>query len=433
MDQIIRAASALQGDLTIPADKSIAHRAALLSALADGPSHIVNYPRAADPRSTLACIRALGIQVDEEDDMLTIHGRGLHGFRAPDADLDCENSGTTMRLLTGVLAGQPFDSTLTGDESLRKRPMGRIADPLRTMGAALDLTEGKPPIHIHGGQTLSPIAYALPVASAQVKSCVLLAGLYADGETTVIETLPSRDHTERMMGLPIFDDGTRRHISVQGGMVIEPRTWAVPGDFSAAAFFLVAGSIVPDAKLMLRGVGLNPSRSAFLNVLQAMGADITVKNERELGGEPIADLVVRSADLHGVSVGGDIMPNLIDEVPALAVAAACAAGRTEVRDAAELRVKESDRIHTVVESLSALGCDVEELEDGFVITGRSDMRGTVLESHGDHRIAMAMAVAGLVAEGETRIVGADCASVSFPGFWDTLEAIAVTASREAEG
>ncbi len=425
--RVVRPASAVEGDLTIPPDKSVAHRTALLSAIADGTSHILNYPHSADPRTTLACLAALGVDTEEDEDMLTIHGRGLYGLEAPDAPIDCENSGTTMRLLAGILAGQEFDSTLIGDASLMQRPMARIAAPLRSMGARVDLKSGLPPITIRGRHPLKPLTYEMPVASAQVKSCVLLAGLYADGETTLIETLPSRDHTERMMGLPIFDEGDRRHISVEGGMRIEPRTWAVPGDVSGAAFFVVAASILPNSRLLLRGVGLNPSRSAFLDVLQAMGADIVIKNERELGGEPIADLLVRSSELTGVSIGGSIVPNLIDEIPALAVAAAYAEGKTELRDAEELRVKESDRIRLLVDNLTALGCDVEELEDGFVINGGSPMRGTQIDSHGDHRIAMAMAVAALAAEGDSVIDDPDCASVSFPGFWNALDAVSVQA------
>lgn len=423
MERVVRAASALEGDLTIPPDKSVAHRAALLSAIGDGTSHILNYPRSADPRSTLACIEALGIEMEEDEDMLTIHGRGLYGLTAPASTLDCENSGTTMRLLAGILAGQEFSSELVGDASLMRRPMERIAAPLRQMNAKVRLNGGFPPIYLEGSRPLQPMTYEMPVASAQVKSCVLLAGLYAEGETTVIEALPSRDHTERMLGLPVFEDGDRRYISVEGGMAVRARTWSVPGDFSGAAFFLVAGTIVPDASLLMRGVGLNPTRSAFLDVLRAMGADLTIKNERELGGEPIADIVVRSSELHGVSIGGSMIPNLIDEVPALAVAAAFAEGTTELRDAAELRVKESDRIRVLVQNLSELGCDVEEREDGFVINGRAPMRGTRVESHGDHRIAMAMAVAGLAAEGETTITEAECAAVSFPGFWETLDAV----------
>ena len=395
----------------------------MLSAIAEGTSHIANYPRSADPRTTLACIEALGIDVEENEDILTVHGRGLHGLQAPSGPLDCENSGTTMRLLAGILSGQEFGSSLIGDASLMKRPMERIASPLRRMGAKVSLNNGHPPIDITGGQRLRPLNYEMPVASAQVKSCVLLAGLYADGVTTVIESLPSRDHTERMLGLSTIDDGESVKISVEGGMTIAPRTWAVPGDFSGAAFFMVAGLIVPDSELHLRGVGLNPSRSALLDVLRAMGGDIGTTNEREVGGEILGDLRVRTSELHGVTVGGRIVPNLIDEIPALSVAAAYAHGTTEIRDAAELRVKESDRIRLIVDNLAAMGADVSEREDGLVIHGGSQLRGGRVDSQGDHRIAMAMGVAALAAKGDTTVIDPDCAAISYPGFWDAIDSV----------
>ena len=418
-------ARSLLGVVELPPDKSIAHRAALLAALADGTSRLVNYSPAADPQSTLACLRQLGVPIyEDEHGILIVEGRGLEGLQAPDRPLDCGNSGTTMRLLAGILAGQPFDSTLVGDASLSRRPMERIATPLRQMGAELTLTDGHAPIHIRGGRTLQSITYRLPVPSAQVKSCVLLAGLFAEGETTVIETVPSRDHTERMLGLSVVEMNGARYLTVRGGMRIPARTWTIPRDFSAAAFFLVAGTIVPDSEIRLPGVGLNPSRAALLDVLRAMGADITVENERSYGGEPIADLTVRSSTLHGVQVGGTLIPNLIDEIPVLAVAAACATGRTEVRDAAELRVKETDRIAAMAENLQALGAHVEVFDDGLAIEGDHRLRGTTVRSFGDHRIAMAMGVAGLVAEGETLIEGAECARISFPGFWEVLDRLA---------
>ncbi len=423
MSRVVVPASSLRGDLQIPPDKSVAHRTVMLSAIAEGTSHIANYPRSADPRTTLACIEALGIDVEENEDILTVHGRGLHGLQAPSGPLDCENSGTTMRLLAGILSGQEFGSSLIGDASLMKRPMERIASPLRRMGAKVSLNNGHPPIDITGGQRLRPLNYEMPVASAQVKSCVLLAGLYADGVTTVIESLPSRDHTERMLGLSTIDDGESVKISVEGGMTIAPRTWAVPGDFSGAAFFMVAGLIVPDSELHLRGVGLNPSRSALLDVLRAMGGDIGTTNEREVGGEILGDLRVRTSELHGVTVGGRIVPNLIDEIPALSVAAAYAHGTTEIRDAAELRVKESDRIRLIVDNLAAMGADVSEREDGLVIHGGSQLRGGRVDSQGDHRIAMAMGVAALAAKGDTTVIDPDCAAISYPGFWDAIDSV----------
>ncbi len=421
MKRTLRPAPTLLGHIELPPDKSVAHRAAILAALAEGSSQIVNYPASEDPRSTLACLRALGVEMEEREGILYVEGRGLEGLTPPRAPLDCGNSGTTMRLLAGVLAGQPFDVVLTGDASLRRRPMTRIAEPLEAMGAGVTLTEGHAPIRLEGGRRLHGITYRLPVASAQVKSCVLLAGLFAEGTTTVVESIPSRDHTERMLGLDTFETGGLRRLSVTGGRRIAPRTWAVPRDFSAAAFFLVAASIVPLGEVRLPGVGLNPSRTAFLNVLRAMGAHVEVHHEREHGGEPMADLVVRPAPLHGVTVGNPLIPNLIDEIPALAVAAACAEGRTEIRDAAELRVKETDRLAALAANLRALGAHVEERPDGLVIEGGRPLHGATVDSFGDHRIAMAMGVAGLVAEGETTVTNAGCARVSFPGFWKELK------------
>ena len=423
MNQTVSRARRLHGAVSLPADKSIGHRTALLSALADGRSRIENYPSSADPQSTLNCMRQLGIPVDQDGDTVHIDGQGLNGLSAPDAPLDCGNSGTTMRLLSGILAGQPFGSVLTGDASLRSRPMARIADPLNAMGAEVTLTDGHAPIHIIGGAALQGMTYPLPIASAQVKSCVLLAGLFAEGTTTVIETTPSRDHTERMLGLDAQTTDGERHLTVEGGHRIPARTWHVPGDFSAAAFFLVAGSIVPGSTLQLDGVGMNPSRNALLEVLRSMGADIAVANERMKGGEPIADLTVRHAALTGARVTDPLIPNLIDEVPVLAVAAACATGHTEIRDAAELRVKETDRLDAMAQNLRALGADVEEFEDGLAIEGPASLTGATVSSFDDHRIATAMGVAGLVAEGTTTVTDADCASVSFPGFWEELHAV----------
>ncbi|NNF58022.1 MAG: 3-phosphoshikimate 1-carboxyvinyltransferase [Rhodothermaceae bacterium] len=420
----VEPAVALAGRVTLPPDKSIAHRAAILSALAEGETQIVGYPAAADPQSTLTVLRALGVEIEGRDDSLFVQGVGLRGFHAPEGPLDCGNSGTTMRLMAGVLAGQGFPSTLVGDASLSRRPMDRIAEPLRQMGAALTLTDGHAPVRIDG-RPLRGIEYRLPVASAQVKSCVLLAGLLAKGPTTVIETTPSRDHTERMLGLPVFSLGAERHISAEGGAPVPWGLRVVPRDFSAAAFFLVAGSVVPTATLELLQVGLNPSRTALLDVLRAMGARIEVQNERERGSEPIGDLRVHAPEgLVGVEVGGALIPNLIDEIPVLAVAAACAGGTTTIRDAAELRYKETDRLAATAAFLQAMGASVEETPDGLVIEGGHPLRGATIESRGDHRIAMAAAVASLTASGATTIEGADAVAVSFPGFWDELDALA---------
>lgn len=413
---------ALHGTLLLPPDKSIAQRAALFAALGEGPSHLVNYPEAADPQSTLTCVRALGIAVTEDaNGTLRVEGRGLRGLEAPADPIDCGNSGTAMRLLAGILAGQPFGSTLVGDASLSRRPMQRVLRPLAEMGALIESTDGHAPLNIVGGQRLRGITYELPVASAQVKTCVLLAGHFAEGDTTVVEPVATRDHTERMLGLDVLELSGARHITVRGGQPIRAQTWTIPRDFSAAAFFLVAGSIVAEGEIRLPGVGLNPSRAALLDVLRAMGADISVTNEQTSGGEPVADLLVRPAKLQGVTVEGDLVANLIDEIPILAVAGACAEGTLTVRDAHELRVKETDRIAAIVRNLRALGAEVEEFEDGLRVHGGRPLAGTVVASYHDHRMAMAMGVAGLVASGETIVEDASSASVSFPGFWDALE------------
>jgi len=330
-----------------------------------------------------------------------------------------------MRLLSGILAGQPFGSVLTGDDSLKQRPMQRIADPIKAMGGRVNLVDDHAPIRLRSSRGgLNAIRYRLPMASAQVKSCVLLAGLYADGRTTVIEPTPCRDHTERMLGLETHEIGGVREIYVDGGHRIEPSTWTVPGDFSGAAFFIVAATITPDSDLRIENVGLNPSRTALIDVLREMGANIEVENERAEGSEPIGDLRVTSALLRGVKVGGRQIPNLIDEIPVLAVAAACAEGRTEIRDAEELRVKETDRLHAITENLRAMGAQIEERTDGLGIDGNGpQLLGTSVDSFDDHRIAMAMGVASCVAHGETEISDADCARVSFPGFWDELDRV----------
>ena len=430
---VVHPAAALAGTPALPADKSVAHRVALFSALADGESEVVGFSDAADPHSTLACLRALGVEMEERPDVLgddgtptlVVRGVGLDGLRAPSAPLDCGNSGTTMRLLAGVLAGQRFDSVLTGDASLSGRPMSRIADPLRTMGAEIDLTDGHAPIRI-AGRALTGTTYQLPVASAQVKSAVLLAGLFAKGTTTVVEPVATRDHTERMLELDVMEVGGERHVSVEGGRAIQPRLRVVPRDVSAAAFFLVAGSITEAATIQLSGVGLNPTRSGVLNVLRAMGADIRVSNERERGGEPLADLRIEApGGLSAVEIGGDIIPNLIDEIPVLAVAAAYAEGRTVIRDAEELRVKETDRIEATAAFLRAMGAAVEERPDGLVIDGGRPLHGAEVEARHDHRIAMAAAVAALGASSPTTIRGASAAAVSFPGFWDALDHVAI--------
>ncbi len=426
MEQAVRRPPRLRGTLRVPGDKSISHRAALLAALADGPSRIRSFLAGEDCLATLGCLRALGVQWRLEDGgTLEVTGAGLHGLREPDQVLDCANSGTSMRLLSGILAGQPFLSVLSGDASLRSRPMDRVAEPLRLMGATVAARAGGrlAPLSISGGN-LHGIRYRLPVASAQVKSAVLLAGLFASGETVVEEPAPSRDHTERMLeraGVDIRREGPA--IRLLAPSRLEPLDMTVPADVSSAAFWLVAATVHPDAELRLLGVGLNPTRTGLLDVLRQMGADIEVEEERTAGGETAADLVARSSRLQGVEVGGEIIPRLIDEVPALAVAASFAQGRTVVRDAAELRLKESDRIAAVAGQLRALGARVEELPDGLVIEGGDGLRGGRVDSGGDHRLAMALAMAGLLAEGETLVAGADAVDISYPAFWHDLESV----------
>ena len=424
MPRSVLPTSRLEGSITLPSDKSIAHRAALFAAFSVGQSTIHNYPASADPQSTLACLRQLGVPIDQASEHdVVITGVGKNGLEPPRIPLDCGNSGTTMRLLSGILAGMRFPTILTGDHSLTQRPMGRIARPLSTMGARIALTDGHPPIYIHPPDHLKGITYPLPIPSAQVKSCILLAGLWAKGTTTVIEPSPSRDHTERMLGLPIQVIAGTRHITSNPDICPAGHSHTLPGDFSAAAFFLVATSIVQSGHVYLPGVGLNPTRTGLLDTLRAMGAQIEITNQRLSGGEPVGDLTVQSARLHGINIGGDQIPGLIDEVPILAVAAACASGRTIIRDAAELRVKECDRIHAMALNLRLLGAQVEEFDDGLAITGGYSLTGTNVGSFHDHRIAMAMGIAGLVASGRTTIHGAEVASVSFPGYWDALASL----------
>jgi 3-phosphoshikimate 1-carboxyvinyltransferase len=417
LDWTSRVGQPLHGSLRVPGDKSVSHRSLMLSALADGRSHIRGFLEGEDTRATAAVLQQLGVQIDiPADGERVVHGVGLHGLRGTNAALDCGNAGTGMRLLAGLLAGQAFDSTLVGDESLSKRPMRRVTDPLARMGARIDSSDGLPPLIVHGGQRLHGISYTLPVASAQVKSALLLAGLYADGETEVIEPHPTRDYTERMLaafGWPIdFAPGRARLI---GGHALRATDVDVPADFSSAAFFLVAASIVPGSALRLPAVGLNPRRTGLLQALRLMGADIQVENERSSGGEPVADLFVRYAPLHGVELPEALVPDMIDEFPVLFIAAAVAEGRTVVRGAAELRVKESDRIASMAAGLQAVGASIEETPDGAIISGGRIGSGEV-HSHGDHRIAMSFAVAGLVAKGTIRINDCGNVATSFPGF-----------------
>ncbi|MBN2002212.1 MAG: 3-phosphoshikimate 1-carboxyvinyltransferase [Anaerolineae bacterium] len=461
----VRPGGALRGTISVPGDKSISHRALMLGALANGASHVRGLLPGGDCLATLACMRALGVEIEVENESVssidvTIHGRGLRGLQAPAAPLDCARSGTTMRLLAGILAGQAFDSVLTGDPQLLRRPMRRVVEPLRAMGADIQDTDGHAPLNIRG-RALRGCKHTLAVASAQVKSALLLAGLFADGATLVQQPGPARDHTERMLGAQIANgrsageqvSGLANHesrimnqespvadpqsniqhpiSSIQHPLLCEkgvitldpalidylnPLDMAVPGDISSAAFPVVAAILVPGSEITLTGVNVNPTRTGLLEVLAEMGAEIGMDNVREQGGEPVADLVVRAASLVGTEIGGDTVVRMIDEFPILAVAATQAEGRTVVRDAAELRVKETDRVAVVVEELRKMGATIEAREDGFVVEGPTQLRGAVVSSHDDHRLGMALAVAGLIAQGETVIEHAERIADSFPGF-----------------
>jgi 3-phosphoshikimate 1-carboxyvinyltransferase len=407
----------LHGSVQVPGDKSVSHRALMLAAIAEGDSRIRGFLEGEDTRATAAVLSQLGVHIETPSvGERRVHGVGLHGLHGSSQPLDCGNAGTGMRLLTGLLAGQAFDSTLVGDASLSKRPMRRVTDPLTLMGAHIDTQDGLPPLRVRGGQSLQGIRYELPVASAQVKSALLLAGLYAAGETEIIEPHPTRDYTERMLaafGWPIaFEPGRAR---LAGGHTLRATDVDVPADFSSAAFFLVAASIVPGSELCLPAVGLNPRRTGLLQALRLMGADIVVEHPRESGGEPVGDLVVRHAPLHGVELPEALVPDMIDEFPVLFIAAAVASGRTVIRGAAELRVKESDRIATMATGLRTLGVSIEETPDGAIIHGGRVGAGAV-ESHLDHRIAMSFAVAGLVASGPVRVNDCRHVATSFPGF-----------------
>ncbi len=410
---------ALRGRLRVPGDKSISHRAIMLGALAEGMTTVTGFLEGEDCLATLRAFRAMGVRIDGPDrGRVTVHGVGLHGLRPPTGTLDMGNSGTSMRLMSGLLAGQVFDTVLSGDASLNRRPMRRVTEPLALMGARIEATEsGTAPLRIHGGQRLTGIDYSLPVASAQVKSCLLLAGLYASGVTRVTEPAPTRDHTERMLegfGYPLAREGDRT-VAITGDGTLLGTEIDVPADISSAAFFLVGASIAPGSDLLLEHVGINPTRTGVIDILRLMGADIEVLNPRLAGGEPVADLRVRHAPLHGVQIPEDLVPLAIDEFPALFIAAACAEGITVLTGAEELRVKESDRIQVMADGLTALGIAAGPTTDGIVIRGGAPSGGTV-DSHGDHRIAMSFAMAALRSRDPVSI--RDCANVntSFPDF-----------------
>lgn len=418
----------LKGTVSVPGDKSISHRGIMFGSIADGTTEIHNFLPGADCLATIRCFRALGIEIEQEGSTVTVHGKGLHGLSAPSHILDVGNSGTTTRLLSGILVGQPFESKLSGDESLNSRPMKRIIDPLTQMGADISsiLHNGCAPLYIAPSR-LHGIHYDSPVASAQVKSCILLAGLYANGETSVTEPGLSRNHTELMLkefGADIRSvhdlDCSRTTAIIQPGRELHGQKLTVPGDISSAAYFIAAGLIVPDSEIRITNVGINPTRAGILKICEDMGARIEQSNERTEGGEKIADITVRTSRLHGTVIEGDIIPALIDEIPVIAVMAAVAEGTTVIRDAAELKVKETDRIETVTDNLKAMGCDVTPTEDGMIING-GKLKGASIHTLLDHRIAMAFSIAALAAEGRTRILDSKCVDVSYPAFYDTFE------------
>ena len=417
----IRKQTNLRGELTVPGDKSISHRAVMFGSLAKGTTRITHFLEGADCLSTISCFRKMGIDIGKNGSEILIQGRGLHGLTAPSETLDVGNSGTTTRLISGILAGQSFTSQLNGDASIQSRPMKRIMTPLLSMGA--DITSirdnGCAPLLIHGRE-LHAVHYQSPVASAQVKSCVLLAGMYADGVTNVTEPVLSRNHTEIMLnyfGAQVTSQGTTASILPEP--VLEGRDIQVPGDISSAAYFIAAGLLTPDSEILLRNVGTNPTRDGLLRVCKAMGADITLLNERN-DGEPTADLLIRTSSLHGTTVGGEIIPTLIDEIPMIAVMAAFAEGTTVIKDAQELKVKESNRIEVMVDNLKRMGADIEATDDGMIIHGGRPLHGAEIDSHLDHRIAMSFAVAGTICDGPLTIKGGDCVNISYPKFYEDL-------------
>lgn len=418
---ILQKPSHLKGEVTVPGDKSISHRAVMFGSLAEGDTEVTNFLQGADCLSTIDCFRKMGIDIENTPERILIHGRGLHGLSAPDSTLDVGNSGTTTRLISGILAAQPFPVTLTGDASIQKRPMRRIIDPLSMMGADITSVNGNDcaPLRITGGP-LKGIHYHSKIASAQVKSAILLAGLYADGITKVTEPAVSRNHTEIMLnyfGASVTTEGTTA--SVYPNPVLTGQKIRVPGDISSAAYFIAAGLLVPGAEILIHNVGINPTRDGILKVAQAMGGNITYLNTN-YNGEPTADLLVKHSALHGTTIEGAIIPTLIDELPIINVMAACAEGTTIIRNAEELRAKESNRIDVMVDYLSAMGCDITGTEDGMIIEGGKPLHGITIDPHMDHRVAMSFTIAALVAEGETKITDSDIVTVSYPNFYEDL-------------
>lgn len=422
----IRQSGPLKGELTVPGDKSISHRSVMFGAIAKGLTEVTNFLQGADCLSTISCFRQLGISIENTPEKILVHGRGLHGLSAPEKILDAGNSGTTTRLLSGILSGQEFSSVLTGDASIQKRPMKRIMEPLSLMGAQIESVRhnGCAPLSITG-RPLHGISYATPVASAQVKSAILLAGLYADSPTQVTEPLPSRNHTELMLkgfGANLVSEG--KTALLRPGFPLFGQKIEVPGDISSAAYFLAAGLLVPGSEILVKNVGINPTRSGILSVIRSMGGRLEILNERLCAGEPVADLFISFSPLHGTVIEGELIPALIDELPMIAVMAAFAQGTTVIRDAAELKVKESDRIATTTAGLKAMGADVTPTPDGMIICGGRTLHGASVSSFEDHRIAMSFAVAAMAAEGTTVIENGDCVRISYPGFYNDLALLA---------
>lgn len=423
---ILKKIHGLKGEVTIPGDKSISHRAVMFGSISQGLTEVTNFLQGADCLSTISCFQKLGICIENTPDKILIHGKGLHGLTAPTQILDAGNSGTTTRLISGILAPQPFSVTLTGDASIQKRPMKRIMEPLNQMGACIESINhnGCAPLSITG-KPLKGIHYTSKVASAQVKSAILLAGLYADGETKVTEPYVSRNHSEIMLnyfGASVTTTDTTA--SVLPEPMLTGQKVQVPGDISSAAYFIAAGLIVPNSEILIKNVGINPTRDGIIKVAREMGGNITLLNENLKKGEPVADILVKSSALHGITIGGEIIPALIDEIPIIAVMAAFAKGTTTIKDAAELKVKESNRIDVMTEYLSAMGCDITATDDGMIIHGGRDLTGTVIDSKLDHRIAMSFSIAALLSEGTTKIQDSNIVSISYPGFYDDLNRLA---------
>lgn len=421
----IQPVASVKGKIIVPGDKSISHRSIMLGAIANGITTVRGFLRGEDNMSTMHAFRAMGVEIIDDGEMIQITGRGLHGLNEPGDVLDCGNSGTTIRLITGLLSGQSFFSVVTGDQYLRKRPMKRVVEPLSRMGARISGRNGGTlaPLAINGG-SLKGIDYQSPVSSAQIKSSIMLAGLYADGETRVSEPSLSRDHSERMFRLFGASVATSENgVTVSGGIELKAQEVTVPGDISSAAFFIVAALITPNAELLIQNVGVNPSRTGVIDILMAMGGNIQLLDQREVSGEPVADLLVRSSHLKGIAISGSVVPRAIDEFPAICIAAARAEGITTIRDAKELRVKETDRITAMADNLRKLGISVTETDDGMDITGSEQLLGGTVDSCGDHRIAMSMSIAALIASNAITVTDIDCVATSFPTFFPLLEKV----------